>query len=248
MFSATNPLEADEKLFAASQTSPHTLTIRFKRHWLRQSAEIENVIGLIDYLNVLERNSEIKCILMLGNPEKRGSAEYVEWQEWASSEEGKAQHASVRMLSVFQQLVRRILKLPQIVLFGDGGRMTMSYLSLGLAADYCVLGTTSVVENPNLRFKTIPVGGVVYFLKERLGHQKSFELLSQPEPVSSRQLLDLGLCHSVCPAGEVEAQLKQQADYYLDQNINYLRALKGALHPDWDALDHWFYWESNHIS
>ena len=91
--------------------------------------------------------------MILGHPEKRGAPEFQEWFEKVQQSTGDAVHLQ-RVVNAFQQLVRRLLTLPQLVLFGEAGTMTTNYIGIGMASDYFVLGDKVDIQNVNAEYNT----------------------------------------------------------------------------------------------
>lgn len=236
----------DEVLFSAEIVEAGIVLVKIKRHLIDHLSLLSHKESFFKFLDRFAGDDSIKCIVILGHPEKRGAAEFEEWHE-NIKEMSLDSNATQRVVNAFQQHVRRLVVLPQIILYGDAGIMTSNYLSIGLAANYCVLADSVEIQNTNAKYDLLPAGGAAFLLKERIGAQRALALLTTKEVVSAKKAEALGLCDCVCPAEELEACLMKQARMYASHRSTYLRALKKAMMPDLKKLDDWFRHEQHVI-
>lgn len=232
-----NPV--DEALFEATWPTSEIVLIRIKRHLLDHASILRDKQIFFDFFDAVAEDSMTKCVVLMGHPEKRGAPEFEEWIERVM----KARHeplAVQRVVNAFQQFVMRILTLPQLVLYGDAGMMTMNYLSVGLAADFFVLGEGVRIQNPNAEHGILPAGGTAHFLREQLGGKRVLALLASAEELTAEEACSMGLCQGVCVPQELENRLLTQARVWAQHHPNYLRSLKAATRSDLQALDDWF--------
>ncbi|MDP5172407.1 MAG: enoyl-CoA hydratase-related protein [Bacteroidia bacterium] len=81
------------------------------------------------------------------------------------------------------------------------------------------LGCDLIYATPNARFSQIFTriglssdGGGSYFLWERLGHQRAFEMLAFHEQISGEQALEMNLVNGLFPEETIDELVKEKAD------------------------------------
>ena len=229
----------DEAIFEASWPERGIALVRIKRHVLSHASILCEKEAFFGFLDRLAEDSETRCVVLMGNPNKRGTAEFEEWFAGMLSARDEPNGVQ-RVVNAFQQFVRRILMLPQVVLYGDAGTMTMNYLSAALVSNYVVLAENVCIQNPNARFDVLPAGGCAWLLRERLGPLRALALLASVEDITAEEALALGLCQAVCAPDELEDKLMRQARAWAQHRPGYLRSLKAVMRQNLPSLEAWF--------
>lgn len=236
----------DRELFQAEFKDNGIVVVRLKRHLMEHFMDLSHKECFLQFLDRLNGNPDSKCIVILGHPEKRGAPEFQEWFEKVQQSTGDAVHLQ-RVVNAFQQLVRRLLTLPQLVLFGEAGTMTTNYIGIGMASDYFVLGDKVDIQNVNAEYNIPPAGALSYLMNRRIGASKTIEALAARKKLTSAEALELGLCDAVCAADQLESQLLQKAQNYAEHSLAFLLTIKKNLCPNLHELDEIFKSESRAI-
>jgi enoyl-CoA hydratase/carnithine racemase len=231
-------MKIEEEMFSAETVEPGIVMVRQKRHLVEHMTFLSQKDAFFKFLDRIEADESCKCLIILGHPEKRGEAEFAEWHERIRKMQ-RDQFTLERIVNAFQQHVRRILTLPQIVLFGDSGALTSSYLSIGLAADHFALGEDACFHNAQAKFDHLAPGGTPFLLKERIGKTQALQLLLNYNRLPAEKARSLGICDHVCPPEELESYLLEKARELTRHQRSYLNSIKIGMRPDLPRLDAW---------
>lgn len=232
----------DEALFTAEFPVPGIALVRIKRHYTEHLSLLDDKVSYLRFLDRCATDHELKCVILLGNPEKRGQAEFTEWRQRMSGD-----HAAIdlvrKVVNAFQQSVLRVLQLPQITIYADAGNITPNYLSIALAADYFYVGDKARLQNPNASCDLLPAGGATFLLRQRMNRPQAYALLTSPDEKTATEMAEIGLCDGVLPEAEMEEKLLAKARELIQHRASYLRAIKISQRPDLEKLAAWLEYE-----
>jgi len=148
-------------------------------------------------LQQCDQSDDVRVVVLAGFPEKTGRGEYEAFYRAALT--GDNRLALRRMLNVFNQLILAIVQLSKPVIFVDGGRILSQFFNVGLACDYRILSSSTVIERAYLRHGMLPKGGGAWFLSKVLGRHRAFQLLLSDGDVTAQRARELGLVDEVVP-------------------------------------------------
>jgi enoyl-CoA hydratase/carnithine racemase len=233
------PPPCEEALFTAEFPEPGIALVRIKRQHTAHLSLFDDKVPYLRFLDRFTSDQTIKCIIILGHPEKRGDGEFREWRDEVTSDP----HALDRVRQVvmaLQQCVLRIVQLPQITIYGDAGRITPNYLSVALAADYFFAADSTLLQNPNASCDFLPAGGAAYLLRQRLPRPRALDFLTSANELDAKAMQALGICDGVFPSADFEEELLAKARSLAQHETSYLRAIKTAHRPASESLEAWF--------
>jgi 2-(1,2-epoxy-1,2-dihydrophenyl)acetyl-CoA isomerase len=95
--------------------------------------------------------------------------------------------------------LRTIAAMPKPVIAAVNGFATGIGGSYALVCDLVVMGQNAFFQVPFNKIGLVPDGGMCWFLAERLGHRRAFELAVSGERVPAARCLEWGLANRVVP-------------------------------------------------
>jgi 2-(1,2-epoxy-1,2-dihydrophenyl)acetyl-CoA isomerase len=135
--------------------------------------------------------------------------------------------ATVRELINPPVLRMRTLTKPVVTrVHGPAVGIGFSYV---LASDVCVASDAASFSQSFTRVGLMPDGGSTYFLPQRVGRAKAFELMASGASVNADEALRLGLVNRVVPAAELDAAVEATVAALADGPQPSLARIKGAL-------------------
>jgi enoyl-CoA hydratase/carnithine racemase len=183
---------------------------------------------LTDYLDRLSKDDSIKVVIIMNIPQKMNGEEYIEY--YGTVPNDKLNKAAVhRMYRSIDKLILEILESEKFFISVGSGKIDPQLLSMSLACDYRIVADNAVFRNTFLKQAMAPKGGEAYFLGQRLGHSKAFELLLSDKEVTARQALELGIVNKVAPFSELGALALEKAKDFAQNPGDSLAGIKKLL-------------------
>ncbi len=204
------------------------VVIQFHDHFLLRTSDLSARDLIIGYLARVSESDQVKAVILVGSPEKKGCEEYFEFYEQvlASSMGINAVH---RMFNVINQLILALVSMEKIVIHCNSGRIISSFLNISLACDYRIIADNAVFQNPCLNLGLLPKGGGAFFLPRIVGLSKAYEILLSESEIPAQKALELGLVHRVVSEGELLPAAKETARNFLRRPAISLRGIKKLL-------------------
>ncbi len=128
-----------------------------------------------------------------------------------ASRSGNAESYSDEVVGLLQQVVRRLLTLPAIVLTGAQGAITGGSAGLLFASDLVVLADDAFLQP---YFSTVgfsPDGGWTALLPERVGAGRALQIQLANERIDAHEAHRMGLAHRLVPAEALDETLESMA-------------------------------------
>lgn len=214
-----------------SETIGSCVVIKLKRNGLSHASDIAEKMELIQFIEKLSAAKEIRSVLLYGNPHKRGTEEYLEWQDSLRKDPHSFRTLS-RLINGFHQFIQAIVASPKLFIYADQGNVTLPYISLGLASDYVFMANDAVVQNPCPRTGTLSVGGISYFLSRNLSRGKILEWTLFRENISTQEAVQLGLVDKMVNAERLMPEALAFAQRLDNFSPRYLASLKKVLNAN----------------
>ena len=177
--------------------------LKFNENLLFSATDLHIKQPLFDYLELISKSDEIKVVLFMGSPYKRGCKEYVEFFSKAFETEF-GQYAIERLYNAVNQFILNIVALNKITVHADSGKVIALFLNVSLACNYRVVADSTVFENPCLKLGLVPKGGGAFFLPKMLGASWALEVLLSEEDIPAQKALGLGIVDKLVSADELE--------------------------------------------
>ena len=194
--------EFENDSFLATQVD-QIIVVRFKKNLLYHLTELDDKEALIQTLEMAGRDESVRVILILGCPEKIPAEEALNFLSTLISDR-KNEHRLARVFNALDQIVLTIKANPKVVVHGDCGRIMVPFFNLSLACDYRFMGDQARLHFASLELGLLPKGGGVYFLREKLGIGKTWDLLLSGKEITAQEALELGLVDKIASSGIME--------------------------------------------
>jgi len=216
--------------------------LRFGQPPIFFSSDLSARDELMAVLERCRRDPTVRAVLLLGFPEKAGSAEYESFlRQHAQSGDTVTVN---RMLNIFNQLIVALVTCPKFVIFVDSGVVISQFLNVGLACDYRLVGEDTVVQKAYLHHGVIPKGGGVLFLSELLGRSRTLQLLLAEEDLTAQQLLDLGIVDEIAPVDQLEERARRLGQRLASRPTTTTAGLKRLLNYSLRQLEDYLAFEN----
>lgn len=176
------------------------LLLRFRDNLLIRATDFNAKNTLFDYLDLVSKSSEIKVILIIGSPEKKGGEEYIDFYRRVFEFE-LGQYAIEKLYNALNELILRIVDLDKMVVHADSGKVISLFMNVSLACDYRIVADNTVFQNPCPEFGLVPKGGGAFFLSKMFGSRKAFRILTSAGDITAQEAMELGLVDKDCTFG-----------------------------------------------
>lgn len=204
------------------------IIIKFNDHFLLRTSDLSARDLILSYLTRVSESDQVKAVILVGSPEKKGCEEYFDFydQVLSSSLGSGGIH---RMFNVINQLILALISMEKIVIHCNSGRIISSFFNISLACDYRIISADTVFQNPCLSLGLLPKGGGAFFLPRIVGLSKAYEILLSEEEISAQKALELGIVNRVVPVDDLLPAAIQTANAFLRRPASLLSGIKRLL-------------------
>lgn len=129
----------------------------------------------------------------------------------------------------YNPIVRAMRYLPKPIIGRLNGVAAGAGCSLALACDVIIATEEATLIEVFINIGLVPDSGSAYFLPRLTGMAKAFELCSMGSRVKAAEALNLGLVNKVVPADQLDAAVKEYADYYANAPTRAIGLIKRML-------------------
>jgi 2-(1,2-epoxy-1,2-dihydrophenyl)acetyl-CoA isomerase len=129
----------------------------------------------------------------------------------------------------YNPIVRAMRSLPKPVVCRLNGVAAGAGCSLALACDVIVAAEEATLIEVFINIGLVPDSGSSYFLPRLVGMAKAFELCSMGTRVKAKEALEIGLINKVVSADQLDAAVKEYADYYATAPTKAIGLIKKML-------------------
>jgi 2-(1,2-epoxy-1,2-dihydrophenyl)acetyl-CoA isomerase len=112
--------------------------------------------------------------------------------------------------------LREIARMPKPVIAAVNGFAAGIGSAYALVCDLVVMGETAFFQVPFQKIALVPDGGMTWFLTDRLGHRRAFEIAVSGDRVPAAKCLEWGLCNRVVPDDRVVTEAIAWAEQLCD--------------------------------
>ena len=214
--------------FFSAKRIDDIVMLKFNENLLFSATDLNLKQPLFDYLELISKSDEIKVVIIMGSPQKRGCEEYVEFYPKAFEIEF-GHYAVERLYNAVNQFILNIVALNKITVHADGGKVISLFLNVSLACNYRIVADDTVFENPCLKLGLVPKGGGAFFLPKMLGASKALEILLSEEDISAQKALELGIVDKLVSADELENAALETARAFARKLATTLSGVKRLL-------------------
>jgi enoyl-CoA hydratase/carnithine racemase len=114
--------------------------------------------------------------------------------------------AAGSLLHVVKPLVECLGRMDKPVIAAVNGAAVGFGMSLALACDMLVMDEEAYLLSQFVRFGLVPDGGAAWFLAQRVGYPRMFEILLDAGRLDAERCLQWGIANRVASAGEARAE------------------------------------------
>ncbi|THB64839.1 MAG: enoyl-CoA hydratase/isomerase family protein [Desulfovibrio sp.] len=170
---------------------------------------------IFDQLNTIDNNPEVSVLLIAVSGANAGHDKYVDF--FSRQLAGRDVNRFVNMLA---QLAARIMSMNTFVVQLSHGDLFTAMLGLSMFCDYRLATEEARFHNVFQDVKATPLGGLPFFLVERVGKGRAYELLLLGDAINARQARDCGLVDRIIPSEDRIGQALEVVRRFgeLDQN------------------------------
>lgn len=129
----------------------------------------------------------------------------------AAAVDGDARRIARTLLYDYQPILDLIARMDKPVIAAINGAAAGMGLSMALACDLVVMSESAYLLSPFINIGLIPDGGAAWFLSQRLGYTRAFEVLSDGKKLPADQCLAWGLANRVVTEDDLDAHCLQWA-------------------------------------
>lgn len=201
---------------------------------------------LLDVLDDISINDEVRVLIIINCSEKAGVDEYIDFcQNTVATEfDCKSIH---RMCNFFDQLILKIVGLNKLVVHADCGEIIPLFLNISLACDYRIVDTHTVFQKPYLKSGLLPKGGGAFFLCNMLGSIKARKFLMSDKNLSAQDALELGIVDLIVSNRMLEETALRIAHDFSSKQTGCLAGIKRLINFSIKDLDKYLYFENQQL-
>lgn len=237
--------ETDGNTFK-SRKKDNIVIVTFKDDFMLRSTDLSVRDRLLDFLNMVSKDDDVRSLVIMGSSEKKGCNEYYDfYQKILKKELGHL--ALLRMYNVINQLILKLVSLDKIVVHGNRGAVISLFLNLSLACDYRIVSENTVFSNPCLDLELLPKGGGPFFLSKMVGMGKALDILLSENPMSADQALEAGIVNQVVPDDNLEEALLEQAAAFAEKPLRSVIGIKRLLNYNYRGLKEYLEFENEEL-
>lgn len=188
------------------------------------------IAAAIEALGTAESDAEVRCVLLRGDGGHFCAGGNL---QGLMARRAAGPPAQTRMIEQLHEWIEALRTCPKPIIAAVEGAAAGAGFSLALACDLIVAAEDARFILSHARLGLSPDGGATWHLARALPRPLAQQLVWLAEPVSARQLQDLGLVHAVVPAGQALAEALRLAGRLATMAPNALASgkelLQGAL-------------------
>jgi 2-(1,2-epoxy-1,2-dihydrophenyl)acetyl-CoA isomerase len=129
----------------------------------------------------------------------------------------------------YNPIIRAMRNLPKPIICRLNGVAAGAGCSLALACDIIVASEEAMLIEVFINIGLVPDSGSSYFLPRAIGMPKAFELCSMGSRVKAREAAELGLINKAVTADQLDAAVKEYANYYAQAPTKSIGLIKKML-------------------
>jgi 2-(1,2-epoxy-1,2-dihydrophenyl)acetyl-CoA isomerase len=116
------------------------------------------------------------------------------------------------LLHAVQPAIECIARMDKPVIAAVNGPAVGFGMSLALACDLVVIDQNAYLLSQFIRFGLIPDGGAAWFLAQRIGYARMFEIVADAGKLDAETCINLGIANRSAVAGQARAEAEAWAE------------------------------------
>lgn len=209
---------------------------------------------LIDFLNGIDHNPDIKGLILYNDPLSLNEEQYEKFitRVLGLTENGKAaqspsfkeKNARFREINVLSTLIRSLAKLQTLVFAGLNGTVVTPFIGSAMVADFRYASDDAVLSMIHNKYGLHPSGGLPFFLSNMLNHSKAMEV-QMCDRLNAKEALELGLVSKILSKEDFKENLINEARKYTKLNYCTIRDTKRLTNFNRQELNKYFEFEAS---
>jgi 2-(1,2-epoxy-1,2-dihydrophenyl)acetyl-CoA isomerase len=238
-------LNKQNKIFSADKLDD-VVSITVRGKVLFTFSNLNNKETFFNYLDLVSRNSSVKVVTIRFDQERAPLDEYFEFYDLVKKSK-IYKNTLYRMYRACDQLILRIVKSNKFFISVSHGDIISQDFNVALSCDYRIFADDTVIHKPYLQLGLVPKGGGAYFLKNKLGHSRAYEILLSNKVVTAQEALELGLVDKVVPLKELDDTTIKTANHFAQSPTTSLSGTKKLLNYSLKDLNDHLEYENDEL-
>ena len=159
---------------------------------------------LLSSLEQAARDPQIGAVVLTGAG--RAFCSGADLKGAAANPDGTIRRTARTLLHDFQPILETITRLDKPVIAAVNGAAVGVGMSLVLACDLVVMAENAFLMAPFVNVGLIPDGGAAWFLTQRIGYPRAFELLAECQKLDAQRCLGLGIANRVAEPAALRSE------------------------------------------
>lgn len=182
-----------EKIAITSQE--RVTVLEFNRPDAMNAIDMDLRRDLLAALDQVARDSNMGALVLTGAGKAFCSG--ADLKSAAANPDSSVRRTARTLLHDFQPILETITRLDKPVIAAVNGAAVGVGMALVLACDLVVMAKNAFLMAPFVNVGLIPDGGVAWFLSQRIGYSRAFELLAEGQKLDADRCLALGIANRV---------------------------------------------------
>jgi 2-(1,2-epoxy-1,2-dihydrophenyl)acetyl-CoA isomerase len=209
--------------FLTYEAKDGVATVTLNRPDVYNALNDEITFELQEALKVCAKDAEVRVVVLTG----AGKA-FCSGQDLKSAA-GQKRSFLDSLHRRYNPIIRAMRGLPKPILCRLNGVAAGAGCSLALASDMIIASEDATLIEVFINIGLVPDSGSSYFLPRLVGMSKAFELCAMGNKVKAAEALQLGLVSKVVSPGELDAAVKEYADYFAKAPTKAIGIIKKML-------------------
>lgn len=219
-----------------------TAVICLKSESFKMALESSQMHEMLECLNAIEVNNDIKGILALDTAVYEGVDTLKGFIQSIQKESGFVQKEMgvTRYGNSVKRLTLAINEFSKPCVVGIQGQVPIDSFGYFLACDYRVATEDLCIEFPGLKLGVTPTGAATFFMDRQLGATKTMEIIMSGEAISAEKAKDLSMVSEIVPVDQLKsACLAKLEELYWPPGMT-LNLTKQLVRPKNSELEEFF--------
>ncbi|HLZ17326.1 MAG TPA: enoyl-CoA hydratase-related protein [Cyclobacteriaceae bacterium] len=199
-------------------------TITLSRPEVYNALNDEITFELQDAFKAVAKDEAVRVVILTGE----GKA-FCSGQDLKASESQRKKSFLDSLHKRYNPLILAMRNLPKPIICRLNGVAAGAGCSMALACDVIVASEEASLIEVFINIGLVPDSGSSYFLPRLVGMAKAFDLCSTGKKISGREAFEMGLVSKVVKGDELDAAVKQYADYYAQAPTRAIGLIKKML-------------------
>jgi enoyl-CoA hydratase/carnithine racemase len=208
----------------------------------KMSTTVSGKVELLETLNMLKANPQVKGVAILYSDKYQGDAEYKKFmKETLKSKDFSTQSRfAVTYKSAIIQFLEEVITFPKPIVGGMKGDIDPATFAVNLAFDLRVATEDTSFVHPNLKLGLPPSPPLAYYLVQSLGSYRATELIFKKSELTAKDALELGLITKVVSSEDLKKSCFDQLRKLTYLSENCLVETRRMLQPEIAKMHEYF--------